>query len=194
MRIEELNLIVSLVTLVAIGITAAAAVIQLRHLRGTYQLSAVMHLVDRFGRPDMVAAIEFVRYGLSERLEDPAYRASLLENTSKVTHPELGVCDFQEQVGSYVRHGLISESLYFDCASYTAPVLWNHLEPVVAVLRRKYGPSLYENFEYLVVRTRMYTARTTSVFDRRTRPITVHDPWAGEDAAREQAAASNQSG
>src|ERR1700694_1737967 len=187
MKTEALTVLLSLATLLAIGVTAIAAVIQLRHLRGTYQLAAVMHLVDRFTRPDVVAAIEDARDALPGRLADPAYRDSLLSvSATKAKHPELLLCDFQEQVGSYVRHGLISESLYFDCASYTAPVLWRYLEPVVAILRRRWGPHVYENFEYLVVRSRMYAARDVEVFDRRTRRIALDDPWAEEDAARAQ--------
>lgn len=187
MKTEELNLLLSGATLLAIGITAIAAVIQLRHLRGTYQLSAVMHLVDRFSRPEIAHAVEDARSALSERLADPAYRDTLAGNPSKAQHPELILCDFQEQVGSYVRHGLISESLYFDCASYTATHLWRFLEPVVAIRRRNHGPHVYENFEYLVARTRAYVARNPSAFDRRTPRLMLHDPWAVADAVRQAA-------
>lgn len=53
---------------------------------------------------------------------------------------------------SLIKHGLISEEPFMDV--YSARILraWDIIRPVFATARRNGDPSLWENFEYLVVR------------------------------------------
>jgi hypothetical protein len=99
------------------------------------------------------SAIRFVHEHLPERLRDPQYRAELLgPDTDRRTHPELIVADMFEQIGSYVKYGMIDKNQLLDVAGGFAISMWEASKEAVALRREGTGSSsIYENFEYLVV-------------------------------------------
>ncbi len=111
------------------------------------------------GAPAIVALVllesfSFVWHELPSRLDYPEFRYDLASGAppDRIVHKALRAADYYERLGSMLKHGLFPEDLYFD--NNTPELTWENIEPVVALMRRKRGPSVYENFEYLVARSR----------------------------------------
>ena len=145
-------------TLAVFVITAVAALIQLRHLRMANSLTGLVTTLQDWQKPELQKWIDFIRFELPERMKDEHFVAQL--RTSPVPrseHPELNVCDYYEQVGSYVKYGMIDREAYLDVACATIVAFWQRLWPTILVMRETRGDSLYENFEYLAVLGQQWT-------------------------------------
>jgi len=156
MTLELWNTLFSAATFVVIAITAIAATIQLRHLRASNQLSAFVTMLEDWQKPDMQSWVQYVRGGeLAEKLKDPAYVDSLpATRADRVLHPWLHICDYFEQLGSYVKYDLIDKSSYLDVSSTIVRSLYERIEPCIEKLREAAeNVAIYENFEYLAVQS-----------------------------------------
>ncbi|HEY4441059.1 MAG TPA: hypothetical protein VGN14_11440 [Candidatus Elarobacter sp.] len=151
------NAVVSTVTLIVIAATAFIGLRQVRHLRGQNSLTALLQVLEDWRDPQLTAWVAYVRNELPERLKDPAYLAELEGTVDRGRHPELNVCDWYEQLGSYVKFGLLDERTTLDVACGPVVHLWERIEPCIERMRLTRGPSLYENFEYLAVRAVLYS-------------------------------------
>jgi len=151
---EYWNVIFSAATLVVIAVTAIAATVQLRHLRASNQLTALVTLLEDWQKPEMQAWVRFVRGGeLAKQLEDPAYLRDL-RNTrgDRNLHPWLHICDYYEQLGSYVKYGLVDKPSFFDVSCVTVSSLYATLRPCIERVREvANNHAIFENFEYLAV-------------------------------------------
>jgi hypothetical protein len=59
-------------------------------------------------------------------------------------HPELYACDWMEQIGSYLKHGLFDADVLLDVTSTSINRLWNQLAPAIERMRVTRGDTLYE--------------------------------------------------
>jgi hypothetical protein len=80
MPIEILNTAFAGLTFAVIAGTAITAVVQLRHLRASNQISALVTLLEDWKHPDMQAWVHFVRTELPQKTKDPAFMESLLDS------------------------------------------------------------------------------------------------------------------
>ena len=113
MSLELWNAIGTVGTFVVITATAVAAIIQLRHLQRNNQLAGLLSVLDLFQQSHVYELIDYIRHELAVKMEDPNFRAGLATMpVDRREHPELHLCDLYEQVGSYVRAGLIDEELF----------------------------------------------------------------------------------
>jgi hypothetical protein len=146
-------------TFVVIAASALAALIQLRHLRTGNQLPGLMSVLELFQEPHIHELINFVRKELPARMESEDFRAGLERvPIDRTEHPELHLCELYEQIGSYVRSGLIDEELFLRAHWYNVNLYWGLLQPAIAIARRS-RPHIFENFEYLAVRTQTWMDR-----------------------------------
>lgn len=160
MRIELVSVAISGLTFAVIAATAIAATIQLRHMRANNELSALMTLLDDWKGDDLQRWFRFVRIELPEKLKDPAFLDDLRRETvDRTNHPELNMCDFWEQVGTYVRFGLINKDALLSIAGYTVKNIYESVQPCIAAIRESEGDSLYENFELLATLGALYQRR-----------------------------------
>ena len=145
---EWWNLVLSAATLIVVAAAAYAAIVQLRHLRQSNQIDALLEILNQWNQPALQQAyVEFFR--ISTKLADPAY-VELLKRPGSLdrgTHPELLICDFWEQVGTYTKHGLIDERILLDVISAQVANAWKLAEPAIAILRAPREASVFENFE-----------------------------------------------
>lgn len=161
MSAEYLTAYASIGTFVVIAITALAAVVQLRHIRGANQLTGLLHLTQTWRGDDIQHANRFIRTELPAKLKDETYRAELMTpDPDRRAHPELLAADMLEQTGSYIKYGMIDDQQFIDITGGYIRHMWECLKPVVAIRRAAMNSaSLYENFEYLAVLEQDFAAK-----------------------------------
>lgn len=136
--------------LIVIAASAIAAVIQLRHLRQSNQLSGLLSVLNLFQQPHMHELFDYIRHELPRRMQDADFRAGLEQSpVDRREHPELYMCDLYDQVGSYVRSGLIDADVLAQSHWFNVILNRTILEPVITICRRT-RPHVFENFECLV--------------------------------------------
>jgi len=152
MNWEALTAISTLLTFLVIAASATAALQQLSHLRKSNQLSGLLSALETLQTPHFHELVNFVRSELSQRMTDPAFRAGLVEvPVDRRRHPELYVADIYEEIGAYVRSGLIDEELFLRARWFNVLLYWSLLQPAIAIVRDP-APHVFENFEYLAAR------------------------------------------
>ena len=159
MNAETVSLLLSGATLVVVATAAVAAIVQLRHLRTSNQLSALLELLHQWNQPALQTAYGVFTRTVDDKLIDPEYVKLLRagRTVDRESHPEFLVLDLWEQVGTYAKHGLIDEAIVLDIVSAQVLNAWKRCEPVVAILRERGGPATCENFEYLAARSALWT-------------------------------------
>lgn len=181
MTLEALSTAAAVGTFLVIAATAIAALVQLRHLRVSNQLQGLLAILSLPYDPVLNEAFQFVGHELEARMRDPAFRRELEgPRVDRKVHKELLVCDYYERLGSIVKNGLIPEELYFD--NSTPEQYWKLLSQVIALRRRVRGPVAYDNFEYLIARSRAYDRRhPNGAYPPAMDRVEIEDVWLAED-------------
>ena len=180
MTAETLSAIALLGTFIVIAVTAFAALVQLRHIRAGNQLTALLHYIARWESDDLQSAADFVESKLQARLQDPDFRESLwIINPDRRVHQELRVADWCEQLGSYIKYGMMSDQQYLDIGSWYVSSMWDQLREVVAIRRAATGSNaMYENFEYLAAQAKAFSAaHRGGNYPRHTPRLMVDEDW-----------------
>jgi hypothetical protein len=145
-------------TFIVIAATAIAAVVQLRHLRAQNQLTGLLTVLARVEDPQFNEWVDGAREIMKSRLPDSAYRRSILDGTyERKNNAWLNLANSYDWVGSLVKHKLIPEESLLDVYAGRVEHAWSIIEGVVPLVRARRGPTVWENFEYLVVRAREWT-------------------------------------
>jgi hypothetical protein len=125
---------------------------QLAHLRRATQLDGTMRIFEALRSERVSGAVQFVMAELEDRLKDDAYRreAEKPGGVDATTHKERIVFNAFEEVGTYVRHGLVNGSVIYDFYSSVIIGCWRRMAPLVEAQRAIYGDDqLWSNFEFL---------------------------------------------
>lgn len=156
MTLEAWNAIAAIGTFVVITASAVVAFVQLRHIRRSNQLAGLQSAFDMLLDPSVREILNYIRHGLSERMKDAQFRASLLEiPVDRREHPELYLCDMYNHVGSFVRNGLIDERIFLQTEWYNVNLYWGLLHDAIAHVRQS-RPYVFENFEWLAARAQRW--------------------------------------
>lgn len=170
MSLELWNTFGTFATFVVISATAIAAVVQLRHMRGSNQIAAFTELRESAETPQFQAAIQFVQAELAERMQDPEFRYQLAHRAERTSENQsliskaYSVGNFYEDLAVLVKNGLIDNGLVMDLYAKNITGNWEQLARATSVLRRSQGAAVWENFEYLVVQTQRHSARSRSSY------------------------------
>jgi hypothetical protein len=157
---ETLNTVAAVGTFIVIAATAIAAVVQLRHLRAQNQLTGLLTVLARVEDPQFNAWVDGAREIVKSRMTDPAYRRAILDGTfERKDNPWLNLANSYDWVGSLVKHDLIPEESLLDVYSTRVIGAWEIIEGIVPLVRGRAGPTVWENFEYLVVQARKWLAQ-----------------------------------
>jgi hypothetical protein len=180
----DLNTAATIATLIVITVTAVAAYVQLRHMRMANQLEALLTVLARVENADFGRMVDGARAVLAEKLPDPAFRRTLEEGkVERTNNPWLNLGNSYEWVGSLVRSGLVEEGPYMDIYADRVVDAWEIMRDAIAIIRRRTGPGVLENFEYLYVRAQAYVAKhPNGVYPSDTPRAELHDRWAEADA------------
>jgi hypothetical protein len=157
---ETLSTAAAIGTFVVIAATAIAAVVQLRHLRAQNQLTGLLTVLARVEAPEFNAWVDGAREMVNARLPDPTYRRAIMDGTvERKNNPWLNLSNSYDWVGSLVKHNLIPEEPLLDVYAIRVIQAWDIVERLVPLIRKRSGPAVWENFEYLVVQARKWTAQ-----------------------------------
>jgi hypothetical protein len=177
---EWLTAVGTLGTFVVIAASAAAALMQLRHMRGSNQIIALNEVRETIESPVFQAAENFVLRELPQRLEDPAVRAILLMPFFPSEYqPARTVANFFETFGALVKNGIIDPEIACDLWGGVAIRAWDALTPVIANRRAMLGTSaLWENFEYLTVLSKRHLKNhPEGGFPKRMERLPLPEMW-----------------
>lgn len=185
MNLEILNTLASVATFLVIAVTAVAATVQLRHLRASNQLTGLLTVLARVENPTFNEWADGARRVLPARLQDAEFRKSLQDSTfERHNNPWLNLANSYEWFGSLVKHGLIPQEEVMDVYASRIIQAWELVEDAVAISRRVEGPAVWENFEYLVVRARKWTADHPRGYYPSNYPrLGLTDKWLAADQA-----------
>ena len=146
------NALVSTATLLVVAGAAFAALRQIRQLRAQTTLAGLLKVLDDWRDPEFQRIVAYVRNELPKKVQEPGFLDDLENMHDQEKHPELAICAWYEQIGSYMKHGLLDETIMLDVASSSTNTMWRSLAPVVERMRRTRGDALWENFEYMAAR------------------------------------------
>ena len=124
---------------------------QLDHLRRATQLEGVMAFVEKLDDGAYIEAERFVRAELADKMRDESFREELAQGfgaRDPVVQQVYVVLKHWEQLGTYVKNGLLDAELIYDLVSPTPTRLWELLRDAVDVSRKR-TPTAWRNFERL---------------------------------------------
>jgi len=158
MTLELWTTLATVGTFLVIAATAIVGLVQLGHIRRANQLSGLQSTLGMLEAPEFRELLNYVRHDLAEHMHDEAFREGLHEiPVNRHNHPELYLCDMYNHIGSFVRSGLIDESIYLQTEWYNVNLYWRLLHDVIAQTRQR-RPYVFENFEWLAARAQRWRA------------------------------------
>ncbi|HEY1866935.1 MAG TPA: hypothetical protein VGG70_01480 [Candidatus Cybelea sp.] len=154
---ELVNTLATLGTFVVIAATAIAAIVQLSDARSSNQIAALNELRETMETLDFQDAQQFVMAGLQTRVRDPAFRHQYFDRSARTDEGWIQITkvnrvgNFFETLGTLVKAGMVDRELTLEVLSGNIAQGWALLAPITAIVRRREGAGLWENFEYITV-------------------------------------------
>ncbi|MDQ6931625.1 MAG: hypothetical protein M3160_00455 [Candidatus Eremiobacteraeota bacterium] len=189
MSLEILSTLASFATFVVIAATAIAAIVQLRHTRGSNQIAAITELRETMESAEFQATQNFVMSALRKTLEDPVFRYQILNRPARTSENQtlIGrittVGNYYDGIGVLVKAGFVDRGLTLECFADNICDAWDMLAPVEAIFRRGGNVRGWANFEYLTVLAQDWlAAHPNGTYPPGVRRIEVKDVWRNADA------------
>jgi hypothetical protein len=196
MTLELVNTLATCATLVVIAATAIAAIVQLRHLRASNQITAFNELRQAFESSHLAAAHKYVDTQLHRDLQDPAFRYAIAhrfartEESHAVVKHLLNFGHFFETMGLLVKSELVPSELVLATWSDIIVSGWKLFAPVTAIFRHSQDPAAYENFEYIALLAQQWQQKhPAGMYPKNMPRLPLEYPWA--DADREYESSLN---
>jgi hypothetical protein len=188
MSLELWNTFATFGTFLVISATAIAAIVQLRHARGSNQIAALNELRETSERPDFQTAQHFVTTQLAEKLTDPEFRYQVVNMAARsndngpLIARAIAIGNFHESTAILLKDGLIDRELALEIWNAIVIRHWKALAPVTAMIRRGPGSIAWENFEYLTVLSEdWHAAHSKGTYPPGVRRIELTDSWLEAD-------------
>ncbi|MBV8149234.1 MAG: hypothetical protein JO092_09105 [Candidatus Eremiobacteraeota bacterium] len=189
MSLESINTFATLGTFLVIAATATAAIVQLRHARGSNQIAAMNELLEMDSQESIQSARRFVYSQLPIKLQDASFRyqvgktaARTEENLHAIAQVN-AVGNYYENLGILVKAGFVDREIAFEMWSYNVLGEWKRLEAVTAIYREKQDPGVWENFEYLSVLAEDWlAAHPKGTYPQKMRRQKLRYDWREADA------------
>ncbi len=173
---EWVTALASLGTFVVIAASAVAALMQLRHTRGSNQIIALTECRETLESDEFQDARRFIATVLPELLKDP----SVQEKLARPHFPDElrlagNVANFFESMGAFVRFNIIDRTIACDLWCSVVLRSWEQLLPITRI-RRRLVPGVWDNFEYLAVLSEQYMKKPSSYPRGMPRMSLAEDP------------------
>src|ERR1700722_5397195 len=109
---------------------------QLKQLRRATQLEGTMRIFEVLRGPQFAEALHFLAREFAERMKDEDFRREALASGVDVSvHKERFVLRTYEEIGTYVRHGLLSGGPFLDYGGGVVLDAWDRLSDLVVASR-----------------------------------------------------------
>jgi hypothetical protein len=190
MSLEMLNTVASLLTVAVVSATAIAAIVQLRHLRVSNQINAMLEIGKKFEAPAYLEASALVARTLDATLNDPSFRQYEVARGRDLPLPDIdpkqlevrraaiSVGNTFDEMGLLLKNGCIDRDLFVYQYEQLIRQEWNRLELFIAFARQARGSNtMWEMFEYLVVVTVDLTNDKPGTYPPALRRLELHNPW-----------------
>lgn len=177
MPLELVNTLATVATTIIILATAIAALVQLRHLRAQNQISAQLALRQVLLDRDFLQAVGRARQEVPVLMDEPAFRRYVAgyhlgladddERYDSLYEEILLVGRNLENIGNMIRNGLTDERIFLEQYATLVIIAWDATEPLLRIRRaatRSDAP--WEDFEYLTVLARRWTAERGSAYPK----------------------------
>jgi hypothetical protein len=188
MSLELVNTLATFGTFVVIAATALAALVQLRHMRGSNQITVLSDLFEKQATSEFVSARGFVLHELPAKMQDPAFRyqvanrAARTEDNLALIAKVIAIGSYYEEMGLLAKSGLVDCDLLLDMHGGTIVGFWDALSEVTAIWRERSGPIVLENFEYLTVLAQDWLAQhPAGSYPSNVRRIDLPNKWLEAD-------------
>lgn len=159
MSAEWVTAVATAGTFVVIAASAIAALLQLRHMRGSNQIVALTECRETLESNEFQDARAFLTQRVPELMQDPVMQKRLSEPYFPAElRPAGNVANFFESMGAFVRFNIIDRNIACDLWCGVVVSCWNGMLPITKV-RRKLDPGIWENFEYLAVLSEEFMVR-----------------------------------
>jgi hypothetical protein len=163
---EWVTALASLGTFVVIAASAVAALVQLRHTRGSNQIIALTECRETLESQQFQDALQFVAKILPELMNDP----SIQEKLAQPLFPDElrlagNVANFFESMGAFVRFNIIDRTIACDLWCSVVLRTWRQLLPVLRIRRRR-DAGVWDNFEYLAALSERYMNQFPTSYPR----------------------------
>ena len=178
---EWLTAIGTIGTFLVITASAVAALLQLRHMRGSNQIIALTEVRKTIESAEFQAALRYVREDFQILLKDPERRRRLM--IARTPPPEFEpvrtVANFFESTGALIKRGIIDRDIACDLWGYVVANHWNALSDFIGNLRIvRSTPALFENFEYWAVLSRSFRqTHPQGAYPRNVRRTAPPEVW-----------------
>jgi hypothetical protein len=193
MSLEVLNSFATFGTFLVIAGTAIAALVQLRHTRGSNQIAALDELREAFQSQEFSDATNFLDTQLGELLKNPAFRYQWAHRTARTEEFRVAidrvrlVGNYFEDVGALILAGLLDSDLAIPIYGADVVRAWDELESLTGISRRVRGKAIWENFEYAAMLCKTWVkTHPEGGYPRNAPRLEVKDVWL--DADRQYAA------
>ncbi len=188
MSLELVNSLATFGTFLVIAGTAIAALVQLRHARGSNQIAALDELREAFQSREFADAQNFVDTELSELVKNPKFRyqwshraARTDEFRAQIERIRL-IGNYFEDVGALILAGLLDRDLAIPIYGTDVIRAWDQLESLTAVSRRVRGKAIWENFEYAAMLCKTWLkTHPEGGYPRNAPRLPVNDVWLDAD-------------
>ena len=145
MQWDEISALAALGGTLVILAGTVAAIVQLKHLRLTYQIETYIELARQMNSPEMVAAREYIE---TCDFHDPATLQKAL--TEGVDHRVLMYGGFYQSVARLVNLGIADRDLFAPFVM-VSPQVWKRLGPLAYAWRERHpGNPRWADLEYLI--------------------------------------------
>lgn len=190
MSLEVVNTLGTLLTVGIVAATAIAAMVQLRHLRASNQINAMLSIGSQIDAKEFQDAMKLVQRKLDATLEDPAYREfvraifcrtpvpAVPEEYGELSDAVRLVGNTYEELAILVKNGIVDRDIFLDRYSWLIIQYWQRLVRALSWARAVTNePRLWENFEYLTVLAEDFGRAHGSTYPKGVRHLDVSCPW-----------------
>ena len=175
MSFELWATLASVGTFLVIAATAVVATIQLRHTRSSNQIAAALAIHSIIEGEEFQQGRRFIRDDLPGLLKDVEFRNALAIATSKSARPMIFIGNYYEEIGIFVKYGLVDKNIACEMWSNEIVTDWKRMAPAIAIIQqsgRRYG---WQNFEYMFTLCEAWLERyPDGKFPRNRRRVRLH--------------------
>ncbi len=188
---EAITAVSSALTAIVIAATAAAAVVQLRHMRSGNLIEAILSFRAMLEDDEHRKANRLLRGGdLARELEDPQFRRYIYRISKKLpvekapqryidlVEAAIALGNSFELIGGMVRNRVVAPGIFLANYWWVVTNTWERMKEYIAMARQYTGnDSLFEDFEYLTVISLEWAKRHPDSYARGVARMPLVNPY-----------------